>query len=244
MASGVLIFEGMEVGVLPGDFKISLEDSGGQTPELILSTAYNVLPIWLRIAHDNLHQSKIASEKVVKNWSENGSINKELLVSELEPSLLVIVSCGIALDVLFDMLRPHAKLTNNEIEKWYSKKCNRRTGRAKQISEVIRRVYNLDNLVFKQFKANITEIIKFRNWAVHPSVKLKRSCTRPDIPVGVDWKFSAYRFSNSEICYKKMMQMLIYLYEKKCKNVKVVDQFDNIIKALIELGVLVLKNKT
>lgn len=234
MATGVLIFEGMKVGVLSGDFTISIDESGSGNSNIILSTAYNVLPIWLRIARDNLIQTKKASDNTAEQWGENEKENKELLISELEPALQVFVSCGIALDALYDQLRPYAKITELDIEKWR----NNGTGRAKQIAEVIRRVYNLKKEVFKQFKINISEIIKYRDLAVHPSQKLKNSCDRPDIPVGVDWKFSAYRFLNSEICFNSTMQMLIYLYENKCKEKNVNEQMENVFKALQELKVV------
>ena len=44
MATGVLIFEGMTVGILPGDFVVSTDELGAVESKLILSTAYNVIP--------------------------------------------------------------------------------------------------------------------------------------------------------------------------------------------------------
>jgi hypothetical protein len=58
MTNGVLIFAGMQVGVLSGDLKIEINPAGASGSTFILSTAYNVLPVWLRIAHDQLLQAK------------------------------------------------------------------------------------------------------------------------------------------------------------------------------------------
>ena len=44
MTNGIIVFEGMKVGVLPGDLKIEVDESGALKPTLILATAYNVLP--------------------------------------------------------------------------------------------------------------------------------------------------------------------------------------------------------
>jgi hypothetical protein len=156
MSKGVLIFQGMKVGVLPGDFTISLGDNAGSSSKLILSTAYNVLPIWIRIARDNLLLARNASQALVEEWSENTENQKALLISELEPSMQVFVSCGIALDALYDQLRPYAKLSDADIEQWRKRK----TSRAKQIAEIIRRVYALDKEVFDQFRQAIIDIIK------------------------------------------------------------------------------------
>ena len=88
MSNGVLIFKGMKVGVLPGDLTISLNEDGEKESKLILSTAYNVIPLWLRAAHDHLKQSKIASESISKNWCEDADQQKALLVSELTLSTI------------------------------------------------------------------------------------------------------------------------------------------------------------
>ena len=104
MTSGILIFEDMQAGILPGDISLECKNSQSISPDIILSTAYNVLPIWIRIAHDNLGQAKQASLTISKEWPEDSGHQKELLILELEPSLQVFVSCGIALDALYDQL--------------------------------------------------------------------------------------------------------------------------------------------
>jgi hypothetical protein len=48
---GVLIFKGMSVGILPGDFAISMDESGQLASTLILSTAYTQLMPVLRRSH-------------------------------------------------------------------------------------------------------------------------------------------------------------------------------------------------
>jgi hypothetical protein len=224
----------MNVGVLPGDFTIGVDDSGTIKPTLILSTAYNVLPIWLRIANDQLLQAGNASKAIAATWGTSEASNRELLLAELEPSLQVFVACGIALDALYDQLRPSAKITPSEIQTWKKK----RTPRSKQIAEVIRRVYRLTAADTAQIKQSVTEIMKFRDMAVHPSLELKRTCARPDIPIGVDWKFAAFNYSNAEKCFGATMGMLVRIYERK-SGIKEVDlQMDRIVAALEQLKVV------
>lgn len=234
MPTGVLIFKGMKVGVLPGDFTISVNENGETDSKLVLSTAYNVLPLWLRAAYDHSKQSKIASENIASNWSEDVDEQRRLLIAELVPSIQVFVCCGIALDALYDTLRPHAKITSQEIQEW---KTNG-TSRPKQIIEVVRRTFKLKQDILKSFSGCITQVIKYRDMAVHPSLELKNACARPDLNVGVDWKFSAYRFSNAEWCLVNTINMIVYLYEHKA-GVNVIDEsISNIIDALEELKVV------
>jgi hypothetical protein len=234
VTNGVLVFEGMTVGFLPGDLTISVDESGSISSKAILSTAYNVLPIWLRIAKDQLQQAKQASEAVATNWDENDDAKRELLMAELRPSMQVFVACGIALDALYDQLRKFAGVTRADIQAWKKNK----TARSTQIMEVIRRVYKLKAQETVAFKQSTTEILKFRDIAVHPSLELKQTCTRPDIPVGVDWKFSAFKYSNAAQCFAGTMNMLMHLYERR-SGVKDADQqMENIVKALEQLNVV------
>ncbi len=231
---GVLIFKGMTVGILAGDFVISMDESGQSASKLVLSTAYNVIPLWLRIARDRLKDAKCASEDIESNWDDDADHQKAMLIAELAPSMEVVVSCGIALDSLYDMLRPYAKLSEADINKW---KVNR-TGRGDQIFEVIRRVLKPENKYVKELKKAIIDIIKFRDMAVHPTLELKNALSRPDLNVAVDWKFSAYRFSNAWACFNTTIQVLLFAHQREYIDQNLVLAFENIFEALEELGVV------
>lgn len=231
---GVLIFKGMSVGILPGDLVISMDESGQSASKLVLSTAYNVIPLWLRIARDRLNAAKRASEDIASNWDDDADHQKAMLIAELAPSMEVVVACGIALDSLYDMLRPHAKLTESDINRW---KANR-TGRGAQIFEVVRRVLKPENKHVKEFKKAITDIIKFRDMAVHPTLELKNTLSRPDLDVAVDWKFSVYRFSNAWACFNTTTQVLLFAHQREHLDQRLVVAFKNIFNALEELGVV------
>ncbi|MDD2917618.1 hypothetical protein [Rhodoferax sp.] len=231
---GVLIFKGMSVGILPGDLVISMDESGQLASKLILSTAYNVIPLWLRIARDRLKDAKRASEDIASNWDDDADHQKALLIAELAPSMEVIVSCGIALDSIYDMLRPYAKLSEDDINRW---KANR-TGRGAQIFEVVRRVLKPEKKHVKEFKKAITDIIKFRDMAVHPTLELKNAHSHPGLEVAVDWKFSAYRFSNAWACFNTTTQILMFALQRENLDQRLVVAFKNIFEALEELGVV------
>lgn len=230
----VLIFEGMKAGILDGDFTIHVDESGQPHSNVVLSTSYNVLPIWLRIAHDNIVLAHEANNNVKNDWDEDPANQKSLLIAELTSSIQVFISCGISLYSLYDQLRPHANITQNDIDTW---KQNR-TKRSAQICEIIRRVYKLNNETFNGFRTNIKSIINYRDKAVHPDNSIKQTCNRPDIPVGVDWRFSAYRYENAAICYRRTMEMLIHLHEKKSGIVQVDNEMELIFKTLVELGLV------
>ncbi|WP_434686850.1 hypothetical protein [Pseudanabaena minima] len=233
-SGGVLIFKGMKVSILAGDLSIGISDNGEFSSHCILSTSYNVIPIWMKIAHDNLRQSRIASEAILEKWSEDADFQKQLLMGELAPSMQVIVACGIALDALYDTLRPYAKITPEEIESWKKNK----TARAKQIVEIIKRAYKLKPDIFNNFKECISEIIKLRDKAVHPSLELQNVCGRSDIDVAVDWKFAVYRYENAKRVFINTGNIIAYLYEHKSNINELDEALFNIIEALKELGII------
>lgn len=231
---GVLIFEGMQVGIDKGDFTVEVNEKGQIKSKLILSTSYNVLPIWIQIANNNIKLSYKAHCDIKEQWNENVENRKFLLQSELTTSMQVFVACGIALDALYAQLKPFANISQTDQEGWRKN----RTNRAAQIAEIIRRVYKLKNPIFDAFKKNIKSIIEFRDEAVHPTHTVKQTCTRPDIPIGVDWRFSAYRYENAAICYRRTMEMLIHLYEKKTDIASVNENMENIFKTLKEFNLI------
>jgi hypothetical protein len=234
MSGGVLIFKGMRVAVLAGDLTIGISDSGEFDSQCTLSTAYNVIPIWMKIAHDSLKQSKVASEEILEKWNKNADFQKHLLMSELAPSMQVIVACGIALDALYDTLRPYAKITSEEIEVWKKNK----TARYKQIIEIIRRTYKLKPDILEKFKEAIGDTIQMRDKAVHPSLELQNVYGRSDIDVSVDWKFAVYRHDNAKRIFMNTINAIAYLYEHKSN----IDELDtalfNIIEAFEELKII------
>lgn len=156
------------------------------------------------------------------------------MIAELGPSLQVFVSCGIALDAFYDLLKPFAKISPADIAAWTANN----TARHKQIVEIIRRVYRLDAPTTAAFTRNVSEVIKFRDVAVHPSLELKQACTRPDIPVGVDWKFSAYRHGNALECFNVTMRILLHLFKKKSASADVDQAMKHVVDSLLELKVI------
>jgi len=232
--AGVLLFQGMTAGFLPGDFTLSIGEDGAPHGEFALSTAYNVVPLWLRIAKDNLALAKAASTILAEQWDEDDEKRKNLLIAELAPSMQVCVTCGIALDALYDTLRPHANFSAEEIASWRK----HRTGRGRQIATVISRVFRLDNYHSQEFTRGIQQVTKLRDLAAHPSLALKRACARPDIEVGVDWKFATYTYAHARVNYLSTATMLAHLCQRQGVVSQVGEAMSNILRALKELGVV------
>lgn len=232
--SGILVFKGMKVGFLEGDFTIGVTEEGQLESKAILSTSYNVLPLWLRIARDNVNIAKTAFDAISSHWHSDPDAQKKLLLAELSPAIQTIVACGIAYDALYEQIRPFSKITPAEIASW---KKNR-TSRASQISEVIRRVYKLSNAESKRLLHMVTQTTRLRDLAVHPSDELKQSRNRPDLPISLDWRFCAYRYENALNCYNNIMGALIFLRDKTSPEEGANANMENIFASLEEMGLV------
>lgn len=232
---GVLIFKGMSVGILEGDLSIGCDDDGEFQGEVVLSTSYDVLPIWLRIAHENVEHAKIAFEAIADRWDEDPDNQRKLLLAELTAAVQTFVACGVAYDAFYEQIRPFAGISEMDAAAWKRK----RTSRAAQVSEVIRRVYKLNDEDFTAMKKAIEEIIKLRDVAVHPSLELKRTMTRPDLAVDVDWRFCAYCYENALKCYQNTMKTFIHLREKTSPHKRVNERMNIICEALEEMGLII-----
>lgn len=165
LTNGVLVFKGMKLGFLPADFSIKLTGEGGLSSRAVLSTSYNVIALWLRAAYDNNEQALKANSSLIEKWNDSAERQKQLLLAELAPAMQVFVSCGVAFDCVYELLRPHANITASDIQAWKKNK----TSRSSQISEVVRRVFRLSNDTIKDIKGSINSIMTLRDEAVHPT---------------------------------------------------------------------------
>lgn len=140
--SGVLIFKGIKPGFRPGDVSISIDENGKSSMSATLCTSYSTIPIWLKAAKDNLRLAKAAKEEIDKNWNIAIESRGDLLLAELTPSIQVSVACAIAIDALFDLLKPLSGISSQDMQAWR----NNRTKRSARIFQVLVRLYKLQDL--------------------------------------------------------------------------------------------------
>lgn len=237
MADGVFISKGMKVGILDGDLTITTNEEGQFHMDAILSTAFNVVPYWLRIASDNLTQSRTAFLKLKDEWGEDSETQHDLLISEFLPSMQVIVACATAFDALYGMLKPFAKISDQTLASWKTNK----TSRAAQIAEVIRQTHRLKPARSNEFRQAIKAIFKTRDEAVHPSNKLRRTALRPELGVGVDWNFATYRYENAKLSFENTIKIVVFLHENPAGNKDANSVLKSIVDDMLALQIVELK---
>jgi hypothetical protein len=53
---------------------------------------------------------------------------------------------------------------------------------------------------------------------VHPANALERAASRPDIPVGLDWRFCDYRYENASRIFNNTISLLKLIEVKSSKE--------------------------
>jgi hypothetical protein len=77
--------------------------------------------------------------------------------------------------------------------------CSKRTARYTQVTEVVRRAFQLRPKGTAALRQNLKEIYRLRDLAVHPSGKIEAPILHPELTVGVGWRFAYFRAHNAEI---------------------------------------------
>lgn len=220
----------MKVGFLEGDFQISIDDEGKFQSKAILSTSYNTIPLWLRISRDACLDARQYAESLKTDWPQESEEQKRLLLAELRPSMMALVGCAVAIDGIYDLIKPFAKIDKATLEGWK----RRKKSRSKQVSETFRRAFGLSKEETSSLQKIVKEIFDLRDKAVHPSHQIQNAMSRADLPVGVDWRFAAYRFDNAATAYNNTIQLLHFFMSRRSLDKKLGSALEALSGALME----------
>jgi hypothetical protein len=194
---GIFVTRGMTCGIPPGGLSLILDAdgkiSGGQLTAF--HVRFDVCPTWIELSLQHLRVAIEARANRQAAWaSPDEGAKGEALEREFEASMQAIMAAAIALDAFYATLQPHV-VPPTLAEQWRTA----RTARFKQVTEVIRRAFRLKPEGTALLRANLKEIYRLRDLAVHPSGKLEAPIYHPELDVGVEWRFAYFRASNAEL---------------------------------------------
>ncbi|MBV9510347.1 MAG: hypothetical protein JO303_08720 [Caulobacteraceae bacterium] len=202
----------MKIQIPAGTPFFSIDDNGNlQTHTITPHVHFDVCPTWLEIA---ARHGKDANEKKlarVAAWNSTDETAKaETLEREFESSMQAIMAAAIAIDSFYANLRDAVGISKKEIARWRENN----TARYKQISEVLRRAFTLQNRHAVNLRKAIKEVFRFRDLAVHPSGDVTAPILHPELHVGVEWRFAYFRAENAEALVNLACQVVRELSEK------------------------------
>ncbi|MBZ5524318.1 MAG: hypothetical protein LAP21_18940 [Acidobacteriia bacterium] len=194
--AGIFISRGMTIAVPPGGLTIGIGANGNPTGNLILHVRFDVCPTWTELALRHLDDAKARRTAREIAWAGTNEEEKAAsLEREFEASMQAVMAAAIALDAFYSLIQPHVQLPPSLVTQWRTK----RTARYSQITEVLRRAFNLKPKRTAVLRQYLKEIYRLRDLAVHPSGKIQAPILHPEINVGVEWRFAYFRAHNAEL---------------------------------------------
>jgi hypothetical protein len=184
------------------DLKITFDDDGNITTGPVRTQIRTDLwPFWLEDAVEaaatacSLADQIPALDALLDTDVPKEPINAEidrLLFRELRASMRAITACAFAIDAFYAMVKercgPHPH---------HSVWRKNRTARERQITETLRHHLGIEPEGTRQVKSAVSQLFRFRDWAVHMAADFRDPVYRDDIHCTVDWRLAAFRRDNA-----------------------------------------------
>lgn len=228
----IFIMRGVSIGFGPGS-RLEFDEGGGIRADFQWHFQYEVSPSWLKIALAHAKGAQQWKERRVAAWlGTDDNLKASTLEGECASSMQAITAAAIAVDALYASVQPMIILPPTLVETWRRK----RTPRQAQVSEVIRRAFSLGNASGSMVKQNVSQIFALRDLAVHPCAHMKPAVLHPELHVGLEWRFEAFRSHNACLLVSAAGNLFWQLvHQTRPKNKKVQDYADNMKVLLAEI---------
>jgi hypothetical protein len=161
---------------------------------------------WMEIALEHLQQAERAHAQLLEKWVpvEPAEGSKHLR-DEFSSSMQCINASAIAVDAFYAAIKNVAPISEAEVSGWKAKK----TSRPKQIAEVIRRSFGMEQSKVAALQQNLIELFRWRDWGVHPPADLEVPTPYPELAVSTEWRFVAYTASNARIALEYVLKLIL-----------------------------------
>lgn len=207
---GVLVTRGMDFRV--EGLQLRIGEEGLESSIGGISARQDQCSHWLEIAVSHLHSARVAHEELIETYESEGDGDLvESIEQEFQASMQAMVACAVALDALYAAVKERIGISEELVAKWRDND----TPRSAQIAEVLGRgFYIRKKEKMQRLKHVLKEMFKFRDWAVHPPADLQPVVPRKDIKRGVEWRLSAFRYSNARSTVRQTLSLISRLATK------------------------------
>ena len=228
----IFIMRGVSIGFGPGA-RLEFDEHGGIKADFQWHFQYEVSPPWLKIALGHAKEAQQWKERRVVAWQgTDDNLKASTLEGECASSMQAITAAAIAVDALYASVQPMIILPPTLVDTWRKK----RTPRQAQVSEVIRRAFSLGNASGGMVKQNVSQIFALRDLAVHPSAHMKPAVLHPELNIGLEWRFEAFRAHNACLLVSAAGNLFWQLMHRtRPKNKKVQNYAENMKVFLAEI---------
>lgn len=212
------------------DLSFAIGEDGNftaSTPTVRVRT--DLWPFWLHDAVDAAEAACRAAERIgplIARLDAAGSdeearrpIREELtsvLFRELRACMRTMTACAFAFDALYATVKDRCGPHPHDVDGTWTRN---RTARYKRITETLRYHLKISKRdVARQLKSAVTQMFRFRDWAVHMAAEFREPVARADLRASVDWHFVAFQCENALKAVGLTAQVLDYLVSVMDRN--------------------------
>jgi hypothetical protein len=219
MAGGVFIGKGMKVGIPAGGLVLTEAPDGRISGHLTLHVAYDVVPIWFKIALQSLRAAEAAEVIRKAAWATDDADEKlRSLEQECAVSMQCITAVAIALDALYSQIKSRVpSVTAELVQTWRRNK----TPRYAQVFEVLQRGFKPNQAYTKKLRAFLKDVFKLRDFAVHPHAEMRAPVLHPELCIMIEGRFASFKAENARTCANSLKFILLDLAAKSKPTIEV-----------------------
>lgn len=184
--------------------------SADDVAEITFHTGSDMCSHWLKIAYDHLLMTEKASGALAdaKKIGVDEDIGDALKL-EFSSGMQAVVASGIAIDAFYASVKEYISIPPETAQAWREKKIARH--RYKQISEMFRLAFHLNNVYEQSQRKFIKDVFDLRNKAVHPSSETSAPALHPQLNKLASWWYAAFRFQNAKAAVTSALVIIIRL---------------------------------
>jgi hypothetical protein len=154
-------------------------------------------------AADSAHQIPPLYQQYEAGKATNEDLDR-LVIREMIASMRAITASAFAIDAFYAGVKARSPKYPHQ-DMWHEKK----TARHKQVADTFRVQLRItDRQAVKEIKSRVSQVFRFRDWAVHPGSKFREPVYRPDLNVALDWHFTVFRHENAVNATGMTVQLL------------------------------------
>lgn len=202
---GVFLVKGDAVSVRP--FSITVNEQGEiEAPPVVLHVGIDMTGYWLDIAYKHLLDTESAHKRLmIAKEKKNDEKIARYLKKESISGMQSMMASGVALDAYYASVKEHVEIPQSTLDSWRENS----TGRYKQISEVFRMAFRLNNPSSTSLRDVLKQNFQFRNKAVHPSHGTAAPLLHVELNKFTDWRYATFRFYNAKAIYGLSLSVVI-----------------------------------
>jgi hypothetical protein len=171
------------------EFSISMGDDGEMTSSMRPLIAWEVWPLWLRVAIDHEASASRARRQLASVIApDDGGRRADLIEEETRACLVAISSVAFAVEAMALSAATKAGLPAG---------IGQNASAARRVAEVLKQCFAVPPAHFREWRDVLIMVFDARNEAVHPDAGLRDPLPHPGVRAGVPRPAHVYRLENA-----------------------------------------------